>query len=406
MWQHIEQTARTLFARANVREIRTPIFEATELFERGVGESTDIVNKEMYTFEKGDRLLTLRPENTAGVVRAYIQHGLDRQPKPVKLFYMGPMFRYERPQAGRQRQFHQIGLEVFGVDTPQADANVILLAMELFETLGVPELGLEINNVGCFDCRDDFKERLKALLEPHLAQLCEDCNKRFITNPLRMLDCKNPACQAIYSRPEISDFLDQDQTCSACQTRFSELLEILTRCAIPFKRNKMLVRGLDYYTRTVFEITSTNLGAQNAVCGGGRYNGLVKTLGGLDTPAVGWALGVERLASLISPVSATSLQFYIVSDDAPAALTLAKSIRRAGYSVEADQSGKAIGKQLAQANKLNAQQVILLGETERAENKVSVKTFATGVQETFAQDAFLQQLQAQQQSKPDVLQPC
>ncbi len=391
-WQYFENTARSIMERANFHEIRTPLFEATSLFERGVGDTTDIVNKEMYTFEKGDRQLTLRPENTAGVVRAYIQHGMDRCPKPVKLYYLGPMFRYERPQAGRQRQFHQAGVELFGLDTPQSDASVILLAWDLFTTLGIPDLALEINNVGCFDCRDDFKNQLRAILLPFKDSLCEDCQKRYETNPLRMLDCKSEKCKAIYASEAVANFLEADHTCEACQQHFNALLIILTQCNIQFHHNKMLVRGLDYYTRTVFEITSTHLGAQNAVCGGGRYNGLVKTLGGPDTPAVGWALGVERLISLIPPQHPASLDFYIASDDPGSALLLAQQIQHQGFSVEVDLSGKNLGKQLTQANKLQAGQVIILGETERQQNQITLKDMAKGLQETVDKDSFLTSL--------------
>ncbi len=391
-WNYVEETVRAVFSRANFQEIRTPVFEATELFKRGVGESTDIVNKEMYTFEKGDRSLTLRPENTAGVVRSYIQHGMDRWPKPVKLYYMGPMFRYERPQAGRQRQFHQIGVELFGLDTPQSDAAVIELAMQLFKTLGLPELKLEINNVGCFECREDFRNRLKAILQPYLSQLCEDCNTRFHTNPLRMLDCKNAQCKKLFAQPEVVEFLSGESTCEPCQSHFNALLKILEKLEIPYQRNAMLVRGLDYYTRTVFEITSTHLGAQNAVCGGGRYNGLVKNLGGPDTPAVGWALGVERLVSLIQPRLAGAPDFYVASDDAALALKLGEQVRAAGYVVEVDLSDRNLGKQIAQANKLGAAKTLIMGESERNEASVTLKNMETGTQMTMPVEEFVANL--------------
>ncbi len=392
-WHMVENTARSVLEAANFHEIRTPVFESTELFARGVGESTDIVNKEMYSFEKGDRSLTLRPENTAGVVRAYNQHGMDRWPKPVKLYYLGPMFRYERPQAGRQRQFHQLGAELFGLDTPQADAAVILIAMQLFQKLEIPGLALEINNVGCFQCRADFREQLRQVLAPYLGELCGDCNQRYHTNPLRMLDCKNPNCKAIYQKPEVQAFLSQDNTCGECKTHFDSLLGILESLAIPYHHNRMLVRGLDYYTRTVFEITSNHLGAQNAVCGGGRYNGLVKELGGKDTPAVGWALGMERLVSLVKKVEKQAPAYYIASDDVAAALTLAQSIQAAGFAtVEVDLSGKNLGKQITQANKLNAQTVLVLGESERAEGSVTIKNMQTGEQQTLPVEAFLKTL--------------
>lgn len=385
-WHHVERLASQLLEQAGYGEIRTPVFEATELFARGVGESTDIVNKEMYTFEKSDRSLTLRPENTASVVRSYIQHGMDRWPKPVKLYYTGPMFRYERPQAGRQRQFHQLGVEVFGVDTPQADAEVMTLAMTLFETLGLKDLTLDVNNVGCFDCRDTFRTALRALVEPHLPQLCADCQKRFETNPLRMLDCKVSTCKAIYAQPQIEGFLQGDHTCEACQTHFNGLLTILDALQVPYRKNPMLVRGLDYYTRTVFEISSCHLGAQSAVCGGGRYNGLVKTLGGPETPAVGWALGMERLTSLIATQSKASLDYFVASDVPAEALKLCTQIRAQGYSAQCDLTGKALGKQFAQANKLQAQVVVVQGESERASGTLVLKTLATGDQVSVVND--------------------
>jgi len=386
-WQFMEAMARETFARSNFQEIRTPILEYTELFARGVGDSTDIVNKEMYSFEKGDRQLTLRPENTAGVVRAYIQHGMDRWPKPVKLFYMGPQFRYERPQAGRQRQFHQVGAELFGIDTPQSDLTVIALAYDFLALLGLNNLSLEINNVGCFVCREDFKIKFKALVKPYLSELCEDCNKRYETNPLRMLDCKNPTCKAVYQRSDIQAFLNEDQTCSECQTHFQTLLDLLEKSEISAHRNKMLVRGLDYYTRTVFEITSNHLGAQNAVCGGGRYNGLVKTLGGPDTPAVGWAMGMERLISLIQKKDTLSLDYYVASDDLLSAQVLARKLRQQGYSVDLDLSGKALGKQLAQADKLGVRQVAILGESERLNGTVTLKDMTQKTQTTVPQES-------------------
>lgn len=391
-WQYVERIARALFQAANVKEIRTPLFEATHLFERGVGEATDIVNKEMYSFEKGDRKLTLRPENTAGVVRSYIQHGMDRWPKPVKLFYIGPMFRYERPQAGRQRQFHQVGLELFGLDTPQSDAAAILLAYDFLNRLGLQGVTLDINNVGCFECRESFRGEFRRKLTPFLSKLCSDCQTRYELNPLRMLDCKNSECKAIYAQPEVAAFLADDQTCGPCQSHFLALLGILVQLGVPYQQNKMLVRGLDYYTRTVFEFTSTHLGAQNAVCGGGRYNELVRTLGGPDTPAVGWAMGMERLVSLIAPVEPEGGDYYIASDDPASALLLARELQHRGISAEVDLSGKALGKQIAQANKLGARHVVILGESERSENRVTVKTMATGEQHTLDKAAFLASL--------------
>jgi histidyl-tRNA synthetase len=393
MWHQVENTARKKLALANYHEIRTPIFEYTDLFERGVGDTTDIVNKEMYTFEKGERRLTLRPENTAGVVRAFNENGMSRWPKPVKLFYIGPMFRYERPQAGRQRQFHQLGVECFGLDTPASDAEVIQQAIALFETLGLKDLALEINNIGCLDCRDAFKSQLKALVQPHLPSLCESCQERYNTNPLRMLDCKVPTCQAIYNTPDIAAFLNQDSTCEPCQTHYVALKTLLSGLAIPFAENKKLVRGLDYYTRTVFEVTCRHLGAQNAVCGGGRYNHLVEELGGQPTPAVGWAVGLERLTSLLEKSEETGLDCYIVSTEALAALKLAHAVReQTGLSVDLDLTGKGFGKQLAQADKLGARYALILGEEELAAGTVTLKDLKAGTQATKTMPELMQGL--------------
>lgn len=390
-WAYVENLYRREFQNAGYQEVRTPIFEATELFERGVGEGTDIVNKEMYSFEKEERRLTLRPEGTAGVVRAFVEQGMSRWPKPVKLYYIGPMFRYERPQAGRQRQFHQIGLELFGLDTPAADAEAILLAMRLFQTLGLPNLALEINNIGTSECREAFKVGFRELLQPHLASLCNDCQTRYQTNPLRMLDCKNEACKTIYAQPELRQFLETDFTSPECQAHFAELTRILDALGLPYKRNPYLVRGLDYYTKTVFEITSTSLGAQNAVCGGGRYNRLVEELGGPETPAVGWALGLERLMSLITHLPTNALDFYIVTDQTAPAFQLAEQLRAQGYRVDVDLAGKGFGKQLERASKLKARYAIILGSDEVAAQTIQVKNLQTGEQTVQPQTDFLQQ---------------
>lgn len=391
-WEYVESLCRLHLQNTGYQEIRTPIFEATELFERGVGEGTDIVNKEMYTFEKSDRSLTLRPENTAGVVRCFIEQGLSRWPKPVKLYYMGPQFRYERPQAGRQRQFHQIGVEVFGLDTPAADAEVIWTAIRLFEKLGLPNLALEINNIGTPECRERFKTDFRALIQPYLPDLCEDCQTRYHTNPLRMLDCKQAGCKAIYAKSEVKALLETDFTSPECQAHFSELTMILDALGIRYKRNPYLVRGLDYYTKTVFEITSTNLGSQNAVCGGGRYNNLVAELGGPETPAVGWALGLERLMTLVGELPKRPLDFYIVTDQYASAFALADTLRDQDYKVQVDLSGKGFGKQLEHAAKLGARQALILGEQELQAGTLQVKHLATKEQETISRTDFLSRL--------------
>ena len=391
-WEYVESLCRLQLQSAGYQEIRTPIFEATELFERGVGEGTDIVGKEMYTFEKSDRRLSLRPEGTAGVVRAFVEQGMGRWPKPVKLYYLGPMFRYERPQAGRQRQFHQFGVELFGLDTPAADAEVILMAMRMFEKLALPNLSLQINNIGTLECRERFKTGFKALVAPQLSQLCTDCQTRYQTNPLRMLDCKNESCKAIYAQPSIKAFLETDFTSEACQAHFAELVRILDALKVPHQRNPYLVRGLDYYTKTVFEITSTNLGAQNAVCGGGRYNRLVEDLGGPETPAVGWALGMERLLSLVGELPKRTLDFYIVHDQAAEAFQVAEALRGSGYQVEVDLSGKGFGKQFERAAKLNARQAITIGEAEAQSGTFRLKNLQTSEQQTLTLEALLSQL--------------
>jgi len=391
-WEYVESLCRLQFQNAGYQEIRTPAFEHTELFERGVGEGTDIVNKEMYTFEKGDRRLSLRPEGTAGVVRSFVEQGMSRWPKPVKLYYMGPMFRYERPQAGRQRQFHQVGLELFGLDTPAADAEVILMAMRLFQKLNLPNLSLEINNIGTPECRERFKSNFRQHVEPHLATLCEDCRTRYNTNPLRMLDCKNPTCKTVYAEPDIKTFLETDFTSEDCQAHFAGVIQILDALKIPYRRNFYLVRGLDYYTKTVFEITSTNLGAQNAVCGGGRYNRLVEDLGGPETPAVGWALGMERLMALVGELPKRDLDFYIVTDQHAVAFELADALRGQDYKVDVDLSGKGFGKQFERAAKLGARQVITIGEAEAQNGELKLKNLQTGEQFTHKTAAFLEQV--------------
>jgi histidyl-tRNA synthetase len=388
-WEYVESLCRLQLQSAGYQEIRTPIFEATELFERGVGEGTDIVNKEMYSFEKSDRRLSLRPEGTAGVVRAFIEQGMGRWPKPVKLYYQGPMFRYERPQAGRQRQFHQFGVELFGLDTAAADAEVILMAMRMFEQLELPSLSLQINNIGTVECRDRFKAGFKALLAPQISRLCADCQTRYHTNPLRMLDCKQETCMALYAQPQVKAFLETDFTSEACQAHFAELTRILDALKVPYQRNPYLVRGLDYYTKTVFEITSTNLGAQNAVCGGGRYNRLVEDLGGPETPAVGWALGMERLLTLVGDLPQRGLDFYVVNDQPAVAFQLAEQLRAEGYKVEVDLSGKGFGKQFERAAKLNARQAITIGEAEAQTGALKLKNLQTSEQKTLTSQELL-----------------
>ena len=381
MWQFIEEKANRVFSSFGFKEIRTPIIESTDLFSRGVGETTDIVNKEMYTFEKSDRSITLRPENTAGVVRSYIENGMSRLSAPVKLWYKGPMFRYERPQAGRQRQFHQVGVEMFGIKQPQADAEVILTAVNFLKSIGLNDLEVEINSLGCPKCRAVFKENLKEVIRPYLKDLCEDCQERFEKNPLRLLDCKVPDCQEIYSKPEIQKVITSDFLCEECSEHYTELKKYLDNLDVKYSENKHLVRGLDYYTRTVFEIKSNNLGSQNAVCGGGRYDNLVSELGGEPTPAVGFAMGMERLISLLPEKTPSLSDAFIVSNNPVEAFKLAQYLRENNINTEMDLSNKKFTKQLEKASK-TAKYALILGEDEIANKQVSVKNLETSEQKT------------------------
>ena len=391
LWHFMEDKANKVFTKYGAKEIRTPIFEATELFARGVGDTTDIVNKEMYTFEKSERSLTLRPENTAGVVRSFIENGMHRLSAPVKLWYKGPMFRYERPQAGRQRQFHQVGIEVFGIKQPTADAEVILMAVNYLKELGLNDLTVEINSLGCPVCREEFKTKLKTVLTPYLNNLCEDCQSRYEKNPLRLLDCKSPECQEIFAKPEIQEVILGDFICDECSEHFSKVQEYLKAMTVNYSINKLLVRGLDYYNRTVFEIKSNNLGSQNAVCGGGRYDSLVKNLGGEDTPAIGFAMGMERLASLIGEQQSKKTKAFVVSNQIIESLKITEELRSKGISCEFDLTNKKFVKQLEKASK-TAEYALILGEDEIASNKITIKNLNTSEQETVDKDIIIEKL--------------
>ena len=391
VWHFMEDEARKIFTEYGAKEIRTPIFEATELFARGVGDTTDIVNKEMYTFEKSERSLTLRPENTAGVVRAFIENGMHRLSAPVKLWYKGPMFRYERPQAGRQRQFHQVGVEVFGIKQATADAEVILMAVNYLKALGLNDLSVELNSLGCPECRETFKTKLKAVIKPYLSELCPDCQARYEKNPLRLLDCKVEECKAIYAKPEIQEVIQSDFICDDCANHFNELKGYLDALNINYSINKLLVRGLDYYNRTVFEIKSNNLGSQNAVCGGGRYDSLVRNLGGEDTPAIGFAMGMERLASLIGEKEAERTTAFVVSNNTLEAIKLAEELRGQNVTSEFDLTNKKFVKQLEKASKV-AKYALILGEDEISAGKVTVKNLDTSEQKTVAREDLLKEI--------------
>ena len=366
LWQRIEATARAHFARAAIAEIRTPVLEATELFARGIGEATDVVGKEMYTFsDRGERSCTLRPEGTASVVRADIQHGLLRQ-GPQRLWYCGPMFRYERPQAGRQRQFHQIGLEMLGFADPRSDVEAMAVAWDLLADLGVQGLALELNSLGSSEDRARYRDQLVAWLSERSDQLDPDSQDRLQRNPLRILDSKNPQTQALLAEaPTLAASLSAES-----RERFARVTDGLTLLGIPFQLNPRLVRGLDYYSHTAFEITSTQLGAQATVCGGGRYDGLVEELGGSATPAIGWALGMERLAILLAqaePLAPLAPELYVVSRGEkaePMALQIARQLRLAGRAVDLDLTGAAFGKQFKRADRAGARWAVVIGDSE------------------------------------------
>jgi histidyl-tRNA synthetase len=392
-WQLIEETARNILTKAVYQEIRVPIFEQTDLFERGIGEATDVVGKEMYTFTSrgGKTSITLRPEGTAGVVRSYIQNKLHAQGGVQRLWYTGAMFRYERPQAGRQRQFHQIGLELLGSDAPRADVEAIAIATEILQALGLKNLSLAINSVGQGKDRQKYKEALIAYLEPYKDDLDADSRDRLSRNPLRILDSKDPKTQEIaQNAPKIIDSLSDNS-----KRHFDTVLNLLTDLGISYQIDHCLVRGLDYYTHTAFEIKSNDLGAQATVCGGGRYDGLVAELGGPDTQAIGWAMGMERLVLLLQqliqpPVNAPD--FYIVSRGEPAeaqALILSQKLRQTGFTVELDLSSSAFGKQFKRADRSGAVACLVLGEAEAENKTVNLKWLTSGEQQAIAQTELL-----------------
>lgn len=381
-WQHAEAVARGAFHRYGFGEIKIPVFEKTRLFARGIGESTDIVHKEMYTFEdrSGDSL-TLRPEATASIVRAYREHHLDKTGDVTKVYFIGPMFRYERPQAGRFRQFHQIDCEVFGASHPAVDAEIIALAWEILSALGLTGLGLEINTLGDPGDRPAYLKALRAYFADHLDRLCEDCDRRFQENPLRILDCKKPGCLAVAAAsPALLDHVSR-----ASREIFEKVLRLLDEEKIPHRVNPRLVRGLDYYTHTAFEITAEGLGAQNAVAGGGRYDGLVETLGGPPTPATGFAIGMERLISLLPETGddRDGRKVFLVALGEGAserAFGWAQQWRRAGLSVLWDFDGRGLKAQMKKADRSGAAFAVLIGEDEIEAGAARVRDLRDGVQ--------------------------
>ncbi len=388
-WQALEATLRRVAHSFGFHEIRFPTFEHTELFERGVGDTTDVVQKEMYTFtDKGGRSLSLRPEGTASVCRAVLEHGLLAQALPQKVYYIAPNFRYEKPQAGRLREHHQFGVECFGPSGADADAEVIALADTYLRALGLTDVSLELNSIGCSVCRPQYHAALKAYLSQH--SLCGLCNERIQRNPLRILDCKNPDCQAIARQAPHS----VDHLCGDCADHFAALQRHLTAMGIGYKLNPLLVRGLDYYTRTVFEFKAPGLGAQDTVCGGGRYDGLIETLGGPATPALGFGSGLERLLMTaeaqgirLGGSAASDLYLCNAQVDGTACLQLTHALRQLGVKAERDTMGRSLKAQMKQADKSGCRYVVVIGDDEVAGGTVAVKHMKTGEQQPCALDA-------------------
>ena len=388
-WHHIETIARSSFTCYGFQEIRLPLLERTELFTRSIGVSTDIVEKEMYTFpDRRGEFMTLRPEATASVVRAFIENRLDQGAEVKKYFTMGPMFRYERPQKGRYRQFHQINCEALGGEAPELDAELILLLMDILARLDIRDIELVLNSLGCPKCRPAYLLELTALFARGLRDLCEDCQRRSSTNPLRVFDCKSKTCQELLSQvPALCD-----QLCDECQQHESRVLELLERFHIPYRQNPRLVRGLDYYTRTAFEVVTNRLGAQDAIAGGGRYNGLVKELGGPDIPAIGFAIGEERLSVLLSQQDAAIPQaplLFVAVLGQPAqnrAFDLIQEVRRHGFAADLDFTNRSLKAQMTMANRRGATWVLILGEQELASNQAPLKNMLSGQQQLVSLD--------------------
>ncbi|MDR0406070.1 MAG: histidine--tRNA ligase [Clostridiales bacterium] len=388
-WRYAEDAIRALCACFGFQEIRVPVFEHTELYERGVGDTTDVVQKEMYTFEdKGGRSVTLRPEGTAGVVRAYLENNLYAEAAPAKLFYLMSCYRYEKPQAGRLREFHQFGVETFGASSPEADAETISLAMQLLAALGLDGLKLFINSVGCPVCRTEYNKKLRAYFGQYTDRLCQTCLARLEKNPMRIIDCKNPVCKEIgKGAPMLID-----GQCGTCEAHFNSVREILSSLGIAFETDPTIVRGLDYYTTTVFEIKAEEL----VVCGGGRYNNLVARLGGADTPGIGFGMGLERLIMTLErnnllPEKPEGAEVYLASVGDAAARTaqrLTYELRRAGIRAESDLMKRSVKAQMKYADKINAKYVAVLGEDELSAGRVNVKRMSTGEQVPIDLDGF------------------
>jgi len=382
LWQYFEEIIRSVARDFSYEEIRTPIFEHSELFQRGVGEETDIVTKEMYTFsDKGGRSITLRPEGTAPVARAFIQHNLSAQGLPQKLYYVGPMFRYERPQAGRYRQHYQFGFEALGGKEPELDVEIILLSVTIFQKLGISQFKVLLNSIGCSRCRPQFLETLKSFLRPHLLELCGDCQRRLELNPMRVLDCKNPSCQPLLDRAPSPDAY----LCSECREHFQEVQRLLEAFKLDFQIEPRLVRGLDYYTRTVFEVISPELGAQNSLCGGGRYDDLIEAIGGHSTPGVGFAGGFERAILVLKekkdlPQPRFRVFVACQGDHGDAALNITMMLRKNGIPADMLSGVKTLSAQLKHASRRGFPCVVIIGEEELKKGTVLLKDMASGEQ--------------------------
>lgn len=385
-WDYMEGVIRKICDTYGYKEIRTPIIEGTELFQRGIGDTTDVVTKEMYTFtDRGNRSVTLRPENTASAVRAYLEHKMYGDQQVHKIFYIGSMFRYDRPQAGRYREFHQFGLEVLGASSPLADAEVIAMAWEIFHTFGLKDLKLHLNSIGDKNCRPAYREKLIQFLEGKKDQLCDDCRERLYKNPLRILDCKEEGCRhASEGAPIITDYL-----CEECQKKLESLESYLDALGIPYELDPSLVRGLDYYTNTAFEIQYTPLGAQSAVCGGGRYDGLVEEMGGPSTPGIGFAIGLERLLLALEmqgliPQEKEKKRIYIAAlgDQAEVmGVKIQQALREKGYTADMDLQGRSLKGQMKQSGKLKASFTVIIGNDEIESGQAVVKNMTEGKQE-------------------------
>lgn len=385
IWNLIETTAKRICEKYGYKEIRTPVFEETSLFSRGVGDTTDVVQKEMYTFnDKGGRSITLRPEGTASLVRSYIENSLYANPQPTKLFYLISCYRYEKPQSGRLREFHQFGLECFGSECSATDAEIITLALDFFKELDVKGLKLSINSIGCGECKPKYNKTLKEYFRAHTDELCDTCKDRLEKNPMRILDCKSPICHQISENaPRMIDYL-----CDDCKSEFESLKRYLDSVGAEYEVDPNIVRGLDYYTRTVFEITSDSLGAQSAVCGGGRYNGLVEELGGKPAPGIGFAIGLERLILILKAQGAKlpgenvpDIYIGTIGNDADLfAQKLIHELRENGCYAERDLCGRSVKAQMKYAGKLGARYSVILGDDEVSSGKATFKNMDDGVQ--------------------------